>query len=286
MDMSTSPGAVPQPLRIEALGHQTCVYDIGAGAPVTLLHGSGAGVSAWSNWSRVMPMLARDFRVVAPDIAGFGDTELRPDTDYSIKLWVAHFIAILDRLGIARTSVVGNSFGGALALATALRHPERIDRLVLLGTPCGDFPMTDGLRAQLDFDGSRESMLTALSYFPHDHSILTEDLIARRLEAANRPGAKEAFRRLMPPPAGAERPTVHAIPVDRLATLPHPALILHGRDDRVVPFERAIEMHRALANSQLHSFGLCGHWVQIEREAAFFELVRSFLGRAEAEAGR
>jgi 2-hydroxy-6-oxo-octa-2,4-dienoate hydrolase len=286
MGVSVSVDAVPVPLQIEALGHRTCVFDIGEGAPLTLLHGSGAGVSAWSNWSRVMPVLARDFRVVAPDIAGFGDTELRSDTDYSIKLWVAHFIAILDRLGIAKTSVIGNSFGGALGLAAALRHPERIDRLVLLGTPCGDFPMTDGLRAQLDFDGSRDSMLRALSYFPYDHSILTEDLITRRMEAAERPGAKEAFRKLMPPPAGSERPTVHGIPTDRLATLPHPALILHGRDDRVVPFERALEMHRALADSQLHSFGRCGHWVQIEREAAFFELVRSFLSGSNAEAVR
>lgn len=275
--MSWESTNVAQGRSLQALDHKTNYHEAGGGKPVVLLHGSGAGVSAWANWGKVMPVLAEDFHVIAPDIAGFGHTELKPDAKYDIKLWVAHFVAILDALGLEKVSVVGNSFGGALGLATALSNPARIDRLVLLGTPCGEFPMTDGLRAQLDFDGTLEGMRRAVSYFPHDHSIITEELIARRLEAATRPGALEAFRRLMPPPQGEERPTVRGIPLKALATLEHEALILHGRDDRVVPFERAIDMHGALKNSQLHSFGCCGHWVQIERERAFLSLVTDFL---------
>ncbi|MQB46112.1 alpha/beta hydrolase [Rhizobium sp. ICMP 5592] len=262
---------------LTAFDHRTNYHDAGEGAPVVLLHGSGAGVSAWANWNKVFPVLAQGFRVVAPDIAGFGMTELKPDARYDIKLWVAHFVAILDELGLERVSVVGNSFGGALGLATALSNPDRIDKLVLLGTPCGEFPMTDGLRAQLEFDGTIESMRRAVSYFPYDDSIITEELIQRRLEAATRAGALEAFRKLMPAPQGDDRPTVRGIPVKALKMLEHNALILHGRDDRVVPFDCAVEMHGALKNSQLHSFGCCGHWVQIEREAAFLKLVTDFL---------
>ena len=268
-----------QTLTINAADHQTNVHRAGKGTPLALLHGSGAGVSAWANWNKVIPQLADQFDIIAPDIAGFGATEQKPDTKYNIMLWVEHFVGILDALNIEKISVVGNSFGGALGLMTAINHPERIDKLVLLGTPCGRFPMTDGLRAQGEFDGTMDSMRRAISFFPYDDSIITEELIEKRFEAATRDGALEAFRKLMPAPAGDERPTVRGIPLKALATLPHRALILHGREDRVVPFERALDMHRSVPNSELHSFGQCGHWVQIEREARFLDLVTEFMAR-------
>ncbi|MCA1300480.1 alpha/beta fold hydrolase [Stappia indica] len=264
-------------LSVTAAGHDTNVHRAGKGAPVALLHGSGAGVSAWANWRKVIAPLSEDFDIVAPDIAGFGATEMKPDTQYNIMLWVEHFVGVLDALGLEKVSVVGNSFGGALGLMTAINHPERIERLVLLGTPCGRFPLTDGLRAQGEFDGTMDSLRRAMSFFPYDPSFVTEDLIQARFEAATRDGALEAFRKLMPPPEG-EAPIVRGIPEKMLRTVKHPALILHGREDRLVPYERALDMHQWLENSQLHSFGNCGHWVQIEREAAFLKLVTDFLG--------
>lgn len=266
-----------QNLTITAAEHQTNVHRAGSGAPVALLHGSGAGVSAWANWRKVIGPLSEHFDIIAPDIAGFGATELKADTKYNIMLWVEHFVAILDALEIERISVVGNSFGGALGLMTAINHPERIDRLVLLGTPCGRFPQTAGLKAQGDFDGTMDSMRHAISFFPYDDSIITEDLIQARFEAATRDGALEAFRKLMPKPEG-ENPEVRGIPEKMLRTVKHKTLILHGREDRVVPYERALDMHQWLENSELHSFGKCGHWVQIEREAEFLKLVRDFMG--------
>lgn len=266
-----------QTLTITAADHRTNLHRAGTGAPVALLHGSGAGVSAWANWGKVITPLSAHFDVIAPDIAGFGATELKPDTQYNIMLWVEHLVAILDALEIEKISVVGNSFGGALGLMTAINHPDRIDRLVLLGTPCGQFPLTEGLRAQGEFDGTLDSMRRAISYFPYDPSLISEELIAARLEAATRDGALEAFRRLMPPPAG-DNPIVRGIPEKLLRKVEHRALILHGREDRVVPHDRALDMHQWLANSDLHSFGKCGHWVQIEREAAFLKLVTDFLG--------
>lgn len=271
------PGSHDYSLQITAADHRTNLHRNGSGKPVALLHGSGAGVSAWANWRKVFGPLSQQFDVVAPDIAGFGATELKADTQYNIMFWVEHFIAILDALEIGKISVIGNSFGGALGLMTAIHHPDRIDRLVLLGTPCGRFPMTDGLKAQGEFDGSMESLRRAMSFFPYDSSILTEDLIAARFEAATRDGALEAFRRLMPPPSG-DNPEVRGIPEKLLRQVKHKTLILHGREDRVVPYERALDMHQWLENSELHSFGKCGHWVQIEREAEFMALVTTFLG--------
>ncbi|HJP69062.1 MAG TPA: alpha/beta hydrolase, partial [Sphingomicrobium sp.] len=121
---------------VRALDLDTNYHEAGEGAPVLLLHGSGPGVSAWTNWKKVLPVLAGDFRVIAPDMAGFGHTERNPELAYDIKLWVKHLVAILDALDLQKVSLVGNSFGGSLALAAAARFPERFDRLVLMGTPC------------------------------------------------------------------------------------------------------------------------------------------------------
>ncbi|WP_051463010.1 alpha/beta fold hydrolase [Haloglycomyces albus] len=259
-----------------AAEHETNYHDKGTGDPVVLLHGSGAGVSAWSNWAGIVDELSEHCRVIAPDIAGFGHSELKPDARYNIKLWVKHLIGILDALNLEKVSIVGNSFGGALGLATAMSHPDRIERLVLMGTPCGTFPMTDGLRAQGEFDGSRDSMERALSYFPYDASLITSDLVDKRFEAATRPGAMEAFRRLMPQPTESN-PMVKGIPLERLESVEQPALILHGREDRVVPFARALDLFESLPNSQLVAFGRCGHWVQIEKRDAFMAALRDFL---------
>lgn len=87
-----------------------------------------------------------DMRVIAPDIAGFGYTEFKDGNKYDIKLWVRHLVGILDALGLGKASFCGN-FGGALAIGLAAFAPERVDKLVLLGTPAGEFVQTAGLRS-------------------------------------------------------------------------------------------------------------------------------------------
>ena len=261
---------------IQAAGLRTHVLERGNGRPLVLLHGSGPGVSAYSNWHGVMPELARDFRVVAPDIVGFGLTEFPANGQYHIKTWVAHYLAILDALKIDKASVVGNSFGGVLALATALSNPHRIDKLILLGTPVGEFEMSEGQKALSRYTPSLEAMREVLSCFPHDASIISDEMVEQRYEASLRPGAQEALRVLMPKP-NEDGPTIlKGIPEGSLAKVSHPTLILHGREDRVIPFDLAVRAFRNIPNAQLHAFGQCGHWVQTERKAEFLGLVTRF----------
>ena len=113
--------------------------------PVLLLHGSGPGVTAYANWRLTIPTLATRLRVVAPDLVGFGFTERPDEVEYSLDLWVDQVLGVMDGLGIECASVVGNSFGGGLALRLAARHPDRVHRLVLMGSVGVPFPITDGL---------------------------------------------------------------------------------------------------------------------------------------------
>ena len=199
MTRSESTGAdinLGQALSIDAAGIHTNYHDQGAGEAVILLHGSGPGVSAWTNWRRVMPALSPALRVLAPDMAGFGYSERKPDFEYNIKGWVGHLLGFMDALGIARAHLVGNSFGGSLALAAAARFPDRFGRLVLMGTPCDKFVMTPGLRAGWDYTPSREVMRATMVHFPYDPSFITDELVEDRYQASL---MSERFKRSRPP---------------------------------------------------------------------------------------
>jgi 2-hydroxy-6-oxo-octa-2,4-dienoate hydrolase len=273
---AASPGAgVGQ--SIEAFGLQTNYHRAGAGAPVILLHGSGPGVSAWTNWRRVIPALSDSFDVIAPDMAGFGYTERKADLTYDIKLWVKHLIGLMDALGVDKTSLVGNSFGGSLSLAAALRHPERFDKIVLMGTPCDKFMMTPGLRAGWDYQPSLENMRAVMSLFPADPAFITDALVQERYEASLIPGAQEGLRKLLAKPADEGETELSGMPEKAVAGIIHPTLILHGREDKVIPVEMGLKLGRAIPNAQFHMFGGCGHWVQAERFDDFVALTRRHL---------
>src|ERR1700761_5923921 len=108
---------------VDAGGIKTNYLEAGSGSPVVLIHGSGPGVTAYANWRLVLPVLAERFRVLAPDMAGFGFSERPEKADYGVDLWTDQLVGFLDALGIEQAAVVGNSFGGAIALRLAARHP-------------------------------------------------------------------------------------------------------------------------------------------------------------------
>ena len=252
----------------------------GEGEPVVLLHGSGAGVSAWANWYLAIPVLAERFRVIAPDVPGFGYSERKPDLKYDMKFWVAHLEALLDSFDIGQASLVGNSFGGGLSLAFTLRHPERVKRLVLMGTPAGHFPMTDGLKGHRPFEPTREWVAEMLKKFPYDPALITDRMIDERFEAVQRPDERKAFKKLMPKNEGEKKERiVRGVPEDRLQTIEQPALVLHGREDKVIPVEIGLRLLNNMPNAEAHVFGRCGHWVQLERPDAFHALVTEFIER-------
>lgn len=266
----------------QVLGVETNFLHFGSGEPVVLLHGSGAGVSAWANWHLAIPALSKKFNVVAPDMPGFGYTERKPGQRYDMKFWVAHLEAFLDSMEIDQATLVGNSFGGGLSLAFSLRHPNRVKRLVLMGTPAGHFPMTDGLKGHKPFELTRDWVAEMLRKFPYDQAIVTDRMIDERFEAMQRPDERKAFKKLMPAAADDDdkkERIVRGVPEDRLQTIEQPTLVVHGREDRVIPIEIGLRLLQNMPNSEMHIFGRCGHWVQIERPDEFHGLVADFIGR-------
>jgi pimeloyl-ACP methyl ester carboxylesterase len=244
-----------------------------------LLHGSGPGVTAHANWRTVLPALAAEFRCYAPDIVGFGYTDRPRAFAYGLDSWVAHLIGYLDALGIAKAHFIGNSFGGALTLAVASRFPERVDRLVLMGSAGLEFAVTPGLAAVWGYEPSREAMAAMMEYFAYDSTLITPQIVQSRFEASIRPGYHATYSAIFGPPFE-PHVTALATPEEAIARIPHEALIVHGRDDRVIPLENSLRLNRLIDRSQLHVFGRCGHWTQIECAQRFIPLVANFLREA------
>lgn len=140
----TDPGRPEIGAYVDVGGVRTNYLEAGSGPPLLLVHGSGPGVTAYANWRLNIGDLAGHFRVLAPEMAGFGFSD-KPAAGYSMASWAGQLVGFLDALGIERTSLVGNSFGGGLGIKVAVEHPERLDRLVLMGSMGVSFPITEGL---------------------------------------------------------------------------------------------------------------------------------------------
>lgn len=247
---------------------------------LVLIHGSGPGVTAFANWNGVIPALSEHFHVLAPDMVGFGYTEVPEDvTDFTLDFWVDHIIGFLDALGIEQASFIGNSYGGALSLAVAARHPARVRRFALMGAAGLRFEMSKGLLDVWGYEPSEANMRKLMETFAYNPGLVTDAIVLSRHNASIRPGSHEAFSRLFPEPRQAKLDRL-ATPEEDIRKIEAPALIIHGREDVIVPVDVAYRFSALLPHSELHVFGECGHCTQIEKKDRFVEVVLPFLKAA------
>ncbi|MPZ74362.1 MAG: alpha/beta fold hydrolase [Nitriliruptorales bacterium] len=277
---ATKPAAEPVEQFVDAGGVRTRYLEAGTGShTVVLLHGSGPGVSAWANWRLIIPALAQDFHVVAPEMAGYGASRGATDIRYGIATWVDHMLAFLDRLDVRRASFVGNSMGGLISLHIAIRCPERVHRMVLMGAPGVGMRPTDGLTAVRNYEPSLDNMRDLLTHwFAYDPSIITDDLVEARYQASTDGDAHEIYRAMFHDPRHNGNDLL--LDEDAVRGITAPTLLVHGLHDKVVPVETSWTMLRLLPNAQLHVFHRSGHWTQIEHPTEFSRLVTNHLDRA------
>ena len=258
-------------------------HEAGAGPVLVLLHGSGPGVSGWSNFKGNLPVLAKTFRVLVPDMPGFGlsDPVELPRAYPRVAADAVAFL--LGELGIEKAHVLGNSMGGYVAAELALAHPDLVERLVLMG-PGGlavsifNPDPSEGARRLTEFMGNptREGMVAWVDCMVADKRVVDDELIDERMANALRPGAIESavaiFMSLAQHP---EEVPLYA----RADRIKQPTLITWGRDDRMLPFEQAVFAFRRMPRAELHVFSRCGHWAQVERKDEFERVLTEFLTR-------
>jgi 2-hydroxymuconate-semialdehyde hydrolase len=262
---------------LTVMGVETYFHDAGDGPPLLLLHGSGPGVSAWSNWRPVYAALSENFRVIAPDQIGFNRTQPAGPVEYGRKLWTDHALALVDELGFERFSVVGNSMGGAIALSLAVARPEAIDRIVAMGTMGIGGEIPAGLAEVWGYDPSPEAMRRLIELFAYDQSIVTDELVQMRYQASAEPVVRDAFAAMFPEPRQSGLDDL-ALSEEELRSIERPVLLAHGYHDVIVPLRStSLPLMDVLQDAQLHAFGNSGHWVMIEQARAFSAAVLAFL---------
>jgi len=258
-------------------GITTAYLEMGRGVPLLLLHGFGPGGSARGNWSDTIAPLSRYFRVLAPDLLGFGDTGVPKERSHlNFETSVEHIADFLDATDAKNVHVLGNNYGAALAIKLASAHPERVLRMVLLSPPAIEFAISPELSNLWGYQPSPDNMLRLMRSFVHDREYISPDAASQRHDQSLRPGILQAFATLFKPPHGE---TLRALtsPHAALARLSSPILLLHGREDRIIPVGVSKRLHQVLPNADLHVFANCGNLVHAERRDDFLRLTAGFL---------
>ena len=246
--------------------------------PIVLLHGTSDSLHTWEGWSED---LRRQRRVIRFDLPAFGLTGPDPRSDYSIAAYVRFVTAVVDTLGVKSFVLAGNSLGGQIAWETAVAHPERVVRLVLVdaagyplqpqSVPIGfRVARTPGLRKVMEFVLPRGVVESSLRNVYGDPSKVTPELVDRFYELTLRQGNRAALGSRMEQKLSGDELQIKALKV--------PTLIVWGAKDRLIPLENGTRFAADIPNSQLVVFDNLGHVPQEEDAPATVKAVKQFLG--------
>ena len=256
---------------------------------VLWLHGSGPGATALSNWEGVLTRLP-GYHHVAPDLLAFGESSHPED----LPLGVAHsaeeranaLLQLLDVLGVERAHLVGNSMGGMISLLLLTARPDRFDRAILMGSGGAPMAPTPDLMSMVRYydDPSPRSMQGLIHRFMFDTGRFgdtVEQIATDRAAYAARPDIRRSHERTF----SLEGPPL-VFTSEVLADIENEVLVVHGREDRIIPVEASYHLAQHLPNAQLHVLPHTGHWVQIEQVDRFLALAGLFLAEATADGHR
>ena len=251
------------------------------------LHGSGPGASAWSNFKGNLPVFAERWRTLLVDQPGFGWSD-KPVIDGSTMTYSANaVVGLMDKLGIPKAHFLGNSFGGGVAMRIAIDHPDRVDKMALMG-PGGVAHVifspdpTEGISVLREFltKPTKETLERFVRIMVWDQKLVTPELLEERWQTVNNPETFFGFKQQAMPDVPREKAFAIREENDlwrHLEKISHQVLLIWGRDDRVVPLDAAFLALKRLRNSRLHVFARCGHWAQVEKRDEFNRLVVDFL---------
>lgn len=249
--------------------------------PLILMHGAGPGASASSNWRHCLEDLAKDFYIVAPDMIGFGKSDIPDPLPPHSMTWmgirVEQVLGLMDELGIESTDIVGNSMGGAVTLHLLIEAPERFKRVMMMGPAGAKMSRTPEMARLLAFyaDPRLPRYRELITSFVYDPSALPnlDEIIQQRFEVATDPEVRRVQEVMFESMKVGMDALV--VPPTALSRMPHEFSLVHGRFDRIVPMEASLYLLEHLQRADLHVLDRCGHWAQIQRWDAMLPLMRA-----------
>lgn len=290
MDASTTTPYAKSQRTVQVGARRIHLTEAGRGPVVLLLHGGGPGASGLSNYSRNIETLARHFRVLVPDMPGYGKSTKGVDRNDPFGDLATSMLGMLDALGVGRAHVIGNSLGGACALRMALERPKAIGRLVLMGPGGVDTTRqlpTPGLKRLLNYYKGEGPTMEKLTEFIrgdliYDGSLVPEAVIRERFQSSIDPEVV-ASPPLLGPKGIPQFRKIDFTRDPRVAAVENPTLVLWGTEDKVNRPRGAHSLQRRMPNCDVYLFSKTGHWVQWERADEFNAVVQAFLAQDGVE---
>lgn len=244
------------------------------GDAVVFVHGSGPGASGHSNFKKNVDAFAQaGHRVIVPDLPGFGYSSKPTDRDYTTRFFSSHLVGLMDALVIRKFALIGNSLGGAVSIRTALDHPGRVVKLILmapggieeletyLAMPAMAKMISNFVDGVLDRDGLRR----VLENLVYDPLHVTDELVDERW-AVLQQQPPEVLARMVIPNMESE-----------LGRIQCPVLSFWGVDDEMLPASGGLKITRACRPSRHVEIAECGHWVMVEHTRLFNATCLDFL---------
>src|ERR1700754_306433 len=258
---------------------------IGNEQTIVLLHGGGPRAASWTHLSRTIPVFAERFHVLAVDQPGYGHSDKRAEHGQFNHYAARALKGLFDHLGLGRVPLVGNSLGGGTAVRFALDYPDKAGKLVLMGPGGLSVNLfapdpTEGVKrlGKFSVEPTRENLEAFLRVMVYDQKLITPELVEQRFALASTPESLTATRAMGMSFAGADFEL--GMMWREVHRLRQPVLLIWGREDRVNPLDGALVALKTIPRAQLHVFGQCGHWAQVEKFDEFNKLTIDFLGGA------
>jgi 2-hydroxymuconate-semialdehyde hydrolase len=264
---------------VEFEGMPVHCYEGGAGFPLLLLHGSGAGTSSSSNWALVLEELSRHYHILAGDLIGFGRSARKASQPYfDVELWTRQAAALLSRLSQGTpVGFMGHSLSAFLGLRLAARHPY-LTKMVLTGCPASGGTLTRALEVAWSFPDSVAKLREMYGYVVADPSGLSDDFYAQRLRVLEKPGYREYFSAMF---GGDKRRYLDQLVIspEERVKIRADVLFIHGLQDQMTPFAESIPPYlQSLKRADAYVLSHCGHGPALEQPAKFLHAVRGLFG--------
>ena len=262
----------------ERLIHYTDHAPIGASNGTAIfIHGSGPGASGWSNFKHnVSAFQEAGYRCIVYDQWGYGKTSKPQDVDHTLDFFVDGLVSLMDSADVTNAVLVGNSLGGAVALGLALRHPERVEKLILMA-PGGiesreDYFSMPGIQAMVKYpmgspEFTKEVLAQLLTQLVYDPVNVDEELVDERWATLETQNAHVLATMQIPDLS------------DQLASIDINTLVFWGTEDRFCPASGTWKILQMKGNVQAELVNYCGHWVMSEYPELFNERCLSFLSK-------
>jgi pimeloyl-ACP methyl ester carboxylesterase len=252
--------------------------DTGKGTPLVLIHGSPGDSTQWST-SGLVPELSKELRCITMDLRGHGKSE-KPDMPYTMEIFADDVAALLDILKIGKAFVCGISAGGFVAQKLALRHPEKVDGLILIDTACrmpAKSIQVGAILAKALAEGGVQAFNEA------ELKILFHPMFARRHKDAIKAFEDTMKTRDAATPARVQQGYMKSPPLMEkdIKRIKVPTLIIHGREDEWVPVEEGELIHKQIENSQIAVIPFAGHGAMFERPDYFMDLIPYFIDQCK-----